>query len=228
MAPKKRVEKGGQSKRPGKSKRIISSTAATLWFGDIPQELASVKRVGEILYSSKPRTMPTPHVKHVVKKGYRMGSSRDRSAALAACEHEQEQQVQEDHEREDITTFGGVQEEGDGSMAGKARRRKHGAWLGYAFVVFRDEEEAAEARAAFDGVELAKGWKPRVLPAEDRRKANGGGVGGGGRLGCGTVGLGGRIAAPGEDPSLGHQLFPQTLRPQERAAAVMRHRAAAG
>jgi hypothetical protein len=125
MAPKKRVEKGGQSKRPGKSKRIISSTAATLWFGDIPQELASVKRVGEILYSSKPRTMPTPHVNHLVKKGYRMGSSRDRSAALAACEHEQEQQVQEDHEREDITTFGGVQEEGDGSMAGKARRRKH-------------------------------------------------------------------------------------------------------
>jgi hypothetical protein len=33
------------------------------WFGDIPPQLATAKRVAEVLYAVKPRTMPTPHVR---------------------------------------------------------------------------------------------------------------------------------------------------------------------
>ena len=40
------------------------------WFGDIPQELASSKRVTEILYSAKPCSMPTPYVKKVLEMAY--------------------------------------------------------------------------------------------------------------------------------------------------------------
>ena len=38
------------------------------WFGDIPQELASSKRVTEILYAAKPCSMPTPYVKKVLNR----------------------------------------------------------------------------------------------------------------------------------------------------------------
>jgi hypothetical protein len=40
------------------------------WFGDIPQELASSKRVTEILYAAKPCSMPTPYVKKVLEMAY--------------------------------------------------------------------------------------------------------------------------------------------------------------
>ena len=65
---------------PAKGRRAIADAAATLWFGDIPQHLASSRRVGEVLYATKPRTMPTPHVRLVVKKAYRRGSRRDRGS----------------------------------------------------------------------------------------------------------------------------------------------------
>jgi len=54
----------------------VGSAGATLWLGGIPGDLANEKRVGEILHTCRPSTMPTPIVKKVVKKGY-MHASED-------------------------------------------------------------------------------------------------------------------------------------------------------
>jgi len=214
----KTAERGSQIKRaPAKARRSISQSAATLWFGDIPYHIASAKRIGEILYLSKPHAMPTPFVKTVVKKGYRAGSRREGI---------------EDRQLECLQERGGGGQGESGStrkqstcaddqpseyLEERGAGRKLGEWLGYAFVVFRDEVEAGEAKTAFDGVLLADGWVPRILPAEDRRKSP-----------AIKEGRGCQRLAPGEDPSLGHQLLPPTLRPHERVAAVARHRRAAG
>uniref|UniRef100_A0A7S0FHT5 RRM domain-containing protein n=1 Tax=Pyrodinium bahamense TaxID=73915 RepID=A0A7S0FHT5_9DINO len=48
----------------------VGSTGATLWLGDIPGDLATEKRVNEVLHCCRPPTMPTPVVRKVVRKGY--------------------------------------------------------------------------------------------------------------------------------------------------------------
>eukprot|EP00729_Bicosta_minor_P003531 gene3531-10118_t len=77
--------------------------------------------------------------------------------------------------------------------------RGQAPWLGYAFVLFRDAAEAVQATAAFNGLDVGGGWVIRIMPGIERkgstprRKAAG--------------------LAASADPSLGHQLFPTSLRP---------------
>lgn len=115
-----------------------------------------------------------------MKKAYRMGSSKDRrSLASQECaEHDGATEIGENVEGEGNTYAAegtvrckdGARETGTADdtcdipeEAGKGSRvKQHGPWLAYAFVVFRDKEEASEAMAVFDGARLAEGWVARV------------------------------------------------------------------
>lgn len=115
-----------------------------------------------------------------MKKAYRMGSSKDRrSLASQECaEHDGPEEIAERVEGEGNTSaaegtaryMDGARETGTADdtcdileEAGKgARAKQHGPWLAYAFVVFRDKEEASEAMAVFDGARLAEGWVAKV------------------------------------------------------------------
>jgi hypothetical protein len=102
-----------------------------------------------------------------------------------------------------------------GDKGNEADKRQLHGWQAYAFVVFRDESEAKEAKAVFHGTLLAPGWVGRVLAAEEPRVSK--------SAACAQE----PGAGAGEDPPLGLQLFPPCLRAHERAAAIARHRAAA-
>ena len=147
-------------------------------------------------------------MKKVVKKGYRKGSSRDRSKHP----HTDTETATADSQVPTAGPSEEVRPQDEDDMKGHLGTK--GSWLAYAFVVFRDEAEAEEAKAAFDGVQLAPGWIARVLPAAEPRTSSV----------CGEQ----AGAGAGEDPPLGLQLFPPCLRPLERAAAIARHQAAAG
>jgi len=142
-----------------------------------------------------------------VKKAYRAGSHRDRSGSKGnATSHPSPPEPKVPHP---------VEEGGQGGLQGNEGHKRQGnAWLAYAFVVFRDESEAKEAKAVFAGKLLAPAWVCRVLPAEEPR----------GSKNAASLAPGARA---GEDPPLGLQLFPPCLRAHERAAAIARHRAAA-
>lgn len=141
---------------------------ATLWFGDIPDDLAHIKTLSGILYSCKPSAMPTPTVRKVVRRAYRS-----------------EKPCVEGAER---------------------------PMLGYAFVDFRDLQEAEEGLKHFDGIE-AGAWKLRVNWAERQHQEK--------------KKMRPRLL-PGQDPPLGEQLFPDCLRGSELPRAVARHRLALG
>ena len=97
----------------------------------------------------------------VVKKAYRKGSRRDRRSSPSQDYVEQDHAVEvkgesEKTKKEENTgaaedTFDRILSEDASKEAGEvgigSRVKQQAPWLGYAFVVFRDEEEAAEAKA---------------------------------------------------------------------------------
>ena len=99
-----------------------------LWVGGIPATHASTRRVSQILYGAIPGNVgiAVPVVRHVVRRGWR-ASTRNRGGGSRS----------------------GTRVVGNAD-AGDAKTPK-GAWLGYAFVAFRDAEEAAQAIPHVDG-----------------------------------------------------------------------------
>jgi hypothetical protein len=69
----------------------------------------------------------------------------------------------------------------------------------------------------FDGLDAGNGWCLRVRPGAERK----------GSGGPAARRQGGQLGA-GSDPSLGHQLFPTSYRPNEVSAAVAKHCSAIG
>ena len=182
----------------------LSAAATTLWFGDIPAELATARQVGQLLWSAKPRSMPMPFVRHATRKGYR-GDARAQSAP-----------VEEAGGRGDIAAALGA--------SGSSKRGAKAPWVGYAFVVFRDAAEAAEATAHFNGRTVGGSWRIRVRPHEESKSK--------GAANAAEAVKAAKAPPPplgaGADPPLGHQLFPPSLRPHERLLAVRRHCEATG
>ena len=103
-----------------------------LWVGGIPATHASRRRVSQILYCAIPGNVgiATPAVRHVVRRGWRESARKQRVGGSAGDG--------------DATI-------GDATNAGDASGTPKGAWLGYAFVAFRDAEEAAQAMLHVDG-----------------------------------------------------------------------------
>ena len=176
------------------------SSTGTLWFGDIPADLATAKRLSEILYLHRPATMPTPSVAKVVRQGYRGGASHPMAQGGRADAGD----ALQSHAVE------GSAEQGVG--AGRALS----PWLGYAFVVFRDHQEAEEGLRVFDGLRVC-GGALRVQWADERHQNQGPK----GRRHAPRLG-------PGCDPPLGEQLFPPTFYGQDLLLEVERRRQAAG
>lgn len=245
--------KVGKSKRVERKAPLISVAAVSLWFGDIPQAFASNKRISEVLYNNMPRGMPMPYVKRVVKKGYREGSRRptaaddetsndkDKPSAPALVTAPAPAPSPEPIPTPPAQTPAPA-DAGDGVGNGLSSAapaaittavgdkfqaaqtqaqaqdlsdcRGQAPWLGYAFVLFRDAAEAVQATAAFNGLDVGGGWVIRIMPGIERkgstprRKAAG--------------------LAASADPSLGHQLFPTSLRPNEQSDAIVRHCNAVG
>mmetsp|Transcript_73511 Transcript_73511/g.186277 ORF Transcript_73511/g.186277 Transcript_73511/m.186277 type:complete len:487 (+) Transcript_73511:84-1544(+) len=156
---------------------------ATLWFGDIPTELADVKALNKVFFTSKPSGVPPPFIKKLVKQGYKAGSI----AFRADAEPGQNDELCEKEAKD---------------------------WAGYAFVEFRDTQEAKDALAHFDG-RLVEGWKMRVQWAEDRHQGR-------------TTQFRklGPDLQPGQDPPLVEQLFPASLPAEDLRQALNRHSAA--
>ena len=107
-----------------------------LWVGGIPATHASRRRVSQILYCAIPGNVgiAVPAVRHVVRRGWRESARKHGGGSRAG-----------DGDRENV-----VADVGDGDGDGDAKKPK-GAWLGYAFVAFRDAEEAAQAMLHVDG-----------------------------------------------------------------------------
>ena len=133
--------KDGESGGPGED---VSATSGVfvpecpglpneLWVGGIPATHASRRRVSQILYCAIPGNVgiAVPAVRHVVRRGWRE-SARKHGVGSAG-------------DGENV-----VADVGDATNAGDAKKPK-GAWLGYAFVAFRDAEEAAQAMLHVDG-----------------------------------------------------------------------------
>ena len=99
-----------------------------LWVGGIPATHASTRRVSQILYCAIPGNVgiAVPVVRHVVRRGWREST---RKGGVASRDGKR---VARD------------------ASAGDAKIPR-GAWLGYAFVAFRDAEEAAQAIPHVDG-----------------------------------------------------------------------------
>lgn len=181
---------------------------ATLWMGDLPGSLCDNRRIKEFIHNLRPASMPTPHVKKVVKQGYRAGTpfvkKNDAEAAAAAAEGVREPASPED-------ALQAAREAAIGP------RNSAGEWLGYAFVEFRDHDEAAEALKLFDGAPVGEGKTIRIQWADERHQ---------GRAMLGRR-LGERLG-PGCHPPLGEQLFPPCFQGRELAVALENHRLAAG
>jgi hypothetical protein len=85
-------------------------------------------------------------------------------------------------------------------------------WFGFAFVIFRDEQEALEALDFFNGMEARGSWTMYVKWADETHQ--------------GQKKVGRRLAptlGPGSDPPLGQQLFPVSFEGLELSDAVERH-----
>lgn len=54
-----------------RSDTASSEAGAMLWFGDLPEELATARRIVEVLHDHRPTAMPDPVVRKVVRHGYR-------------------------------------------------------------------------------------------------------------------------------------------------------------
>jgi hypothetical protein len=109
--------------------------ACSLWIGDLPlvwtRHGGKYKRFRMVLRSLLPRNVPPPWIKTMVRKAYR---------SRQQCE--QQQQVSNNNEND------GPEEET--SAAGFV-----GEYVGYAIVVFRDEEEALLVLKALDGRQVS-------------------------------------------------------------------------
>lgn len=175
---------------------------ATLWVGDLPGSLCDNRRIKEFIHTLRPASMPTPHVKKVVKQGYRAGTpfvKKSDAAEVQAAEVSPEEALRAARE------------------AAMGPRDSAGEWLGYAFVEFRDHEEAAEALRLFDGASVGEGKTLRIQWADERHQ---------GRAMLGRR-LGERLGA-GCHPPLGEQLFPPCFQGRELAAVLESQRLAAG
>ena len=153
--------------------------------------------MSEVLYKFKPAGMPMPFVKMVVRRGYRIDSrfadlKPDSATATAATPTPSEDTVHSPSHTPTTSTTAAATTSGDstithdittddnGSEPGhakapeekktkKEKRKDLTGWLGYAFVVFRDKEEASEAMAHYNSLDAGCGWVLRVKQAESRR-----------------------------------------------------------
>ena len=207
---------GKPKNRPPKAHRRappeLSAVAATLWFGGIPAEFATAKKVGNLIWSCKPRSMPMPYVSYVTRKGYRQGSRLHDAPADAApaparptatCAADLPPPSTARASPAGLATA--TASTAAAAAATVKRATAPAPWVGYAFVVFRDAAEATDAQQHFEGLSV-EGWTIRVKPreAQPRKPASA-------PLGRGV------------DPPLGHRLFPVSLGHRDRAAAVRRH-----
>ena len=158
--------------RVERSAPLVSESAVMLWFGDIPEHLASSKRVSEIVFTHRPEDMPMPHILKVVRKGYRVGSRPLGNPTSTT--------------HVDLSVSSPIEKD-------------TAPWHGYALLLFRDPVEAtqaietvqgsiadhiqlcctscpvtltlveaAQATATFDGL-CTNNWVVRVQPGELRR-----------------------------------------------------------
>lgn len=183
---------------------------ATLWIGDLPSGLCDQRKIKEVIHKLRPPSMPTPHVKKVVKQGYRAGTPFVKKSEAAEVAGE----VAAEGEGDAVSPEEALRAAREAAMG---PRDSAGEWLGYAFVEFRDHDEAAEALKLFDGLVVGDGKKLRIQWADDRHQ---------GRAMLGRR-LGERLG-PGCHPPLGEQLFPPCFQGRELAAALENHRLAAG
>jgi len=184
------------------------------------------------LYSHIPLGMPMPYVKRVVKKGYRnfnditkISTSSSEAINFGAEGQEGAEEASQPPPRtitKKIEAANAVKSSAYATdtftttlQQRKKAQNEQGEWFGYAFVYFRDAAEAEQAEAVFNGLDAGSGWTIRILPGNEqkgdtpqRRK---------------PVGL-----ETSADPSLGYQLFPMSLWPNEYSDAVTRHCKAAG
>ena len=100
--------------------------------GGIPATHASRRRVSQILYCAIPGNVgiAVPAVRHVVRRGWRE-SARKHGGGSAGT--------------------GRTSSRTSGTLQTPGTEKPKGAWLGYAFVAFRDAEEAAQAMLHVDG-----------------------------------------------------------------------------
>lgn len=227
-AAKAAKPKAAKTKRIERKAPLISDAAVALWFGDIPQELASHKKISEVLYNSMPRGMPMPYIKRVVKKGYRQGArvgagnsavatsdnTNNDAAALPPSSASASSSSAQPPSSLPTPATSATPERPDAPPGPAKERGAQAPWLGYAFVLFRDAAEAEQATAAFNGTDVGGGWTVRVMPGIERKGS--------------TPRKHGVKLEASADPSLGHQLFPTTLRSNEHSDAIVRHCKAAG
>merc|ERR1740124_15209 len=129
-------------RKTGKAKQF-ADTVATLWFGDLPIPYTRLggqyRRLKAVLREYLPRDVPQPWIKRVVRKGYRRQGKMNRDGEIS---------------------IGAGKNEGKGDGDGGGERDEY---LGYAIIVFRDEEEANNVKAAMDGIHIKS---EKVFPSD--------------------------------------------------------------
>eukprot|EP00979_Chaetoceros_neogracilis_P011679 scaffold2946_cov278-Chaetoceros_neogracile.AAC.10 len=131
---KKQKQEVAKNSRRKKTGRAIQHAApeASLWFGDLPLPYTRLggqyRRLMGILRECLPRDVPQPWIKKVVRKGYRQGKKNNDS--MGGGDHaRQKEQTPELEPTEQVK----------------------GKYLGFAIIIFRDEQEATNVKEALDG-----------------------------------------------------------------------------
>ena len=123
--------------------------AACLWMGDLPLPWTRLggkyNRLRSMLRDVLPRTVPTPWIKKVIRKGYRVPK-----------EPPQQQQQQDGSSSEQVVSHKQNSptnnNDADGSNTQNSpTHNKETEYRGFAIVVFRDAKEAREVLEAVDG-----------------------------------------------------------------------------
>lgn len=225
VADKDRKRRSQKDKTEWHARRtgVLSDEASELWLGDIPSAWATRKALGSALYLTKPPGMPQPHIRKIVKKGYRVARAEPN-----------EQRETSRGEHADADGAGGTRSQGpDQSNVAPAPSSPLPSlpppprgWLGYAFVVFRDEAEADQAIAQMHGkaVDGASGSQFRL---RFRRSS---------KAHPSSKEVGNSVPDPlhpqgrpaGADPPLEQQLAPSCLSPADRTVIMLKHANAAG
>lgn len=211
---------GGQ--RPPPPPPLLSRAAARVWLGDIPAGLCTSSKIQEILYRVLPNHLPMPYVEKVIRKGYR---KRVESTTTIS-----EESPQPDHAASASPALikdDSMDVDGAGAAVGDVastcvsddvRRKSRGPWIGYAFVCFRDQAEAAEAIDTINGAvynaeyTLRLKWgtpsgEPPTAPLPESRMPS---------------------LKPGEDPPLRDRLTPRSFSVARKSAALRNHSLTAG
>lgn len=175
----------GDADAPGgkKTKTYVPETAGSpneLWVGNIPETHCSVKKITQLLYVSIPggKDIATPVVRHVVRRGWRE-STRPKQGCSGRCDARDTQGngVETTSESASESAAESTSEsisEKSSTPKDEPRKKEKGAWVGYAFVVFRDEREAFLARKFIHGKVVVDGDVTITLTAHPATRKFGG------------------------------------------------------